>query len=430
VTDLPANSQEKKMSESFGVTAYDPYERFFGSRYRQGGRTVYSLDLSVRELVAFLPKPDPNKPLDNSDTQRRIYPEHARSFANYVEEQEDWVCPALLLRGPDIFEFKRAIPEDTGTTQFGVLGIPKDAKTEIKILDGQHRTLGFHLAWEAMTAEIQTARADLAAAKSAGEQAVVDHYQAKLDKLLARREHLAQERVSVQIIVTDDPKVAKRMFVDINDNAKGITGSVRSRFDDRKVITRALDIVLGTNELIKDRVDLQLDRVSGNSTYLLGAKHVADILRALAVGNGRVGKRLEQELDEKNIANEFEEFTAALVQAFPELAALKDGALDAPALRQKSLLGSTVILRALAAAWHELKEDGWSADEIAEAYEALAPGMVAPVYPDAKDTWFATGLFPANESGAISPTSRAQDLKRLSGIIADWCKTAPEWHRA
>lgn len=367
--------------------------------------------------------------MDNADTQRRIYPKHARNFANYVEKNDDWVCPALLLRGPDIFEFNRAIPDDTGTTQFGVLGIPKDAKMEIKILDGQHRTLGFHLAWEAMTAEIEKARAHLADAKQhAADQPVVGHFQATLGKLLDRRERLAMERVSVQIIVTDDPKVAKRMFVDINDNAKGITGSVRTRFDDRKVITRALDIVLGTNELVKDRVDLQLDRVGTNSPYLLGAKHVADMLRALAVGNGRVGKRLEQELDEKDIARDFEEFTAALVQAFPELAALKDGAIDAPTLRQKSLLGSNVMLRALAAAWHELKKS-WTAGEVAEAFEALAPGMVAPVYPDPKDTWYKTGLFPANNSGAISPTSRAQDLKRLSGIIVDWCKAAPEWHR-
>lgn len=416
--------------EDFGVTAYDPNERFFGARYKQGGRTVYALDFSVSELVTFLPKPDPNKPLEASDSQRRIYPLHAKQFGEYVESTPDWVSPALLLRGPSIFEFDRKIAQNTGTTQFGVVAVPKDARTEIKIVDGQHRTLGFHMAWESLSGKISDARARLARAKEDGmDTELIAHHQASLDALIARRSELASERVSVQIVVTDDPKVARRIFVDINDNAKGITGSVRSRFDDRKVVSRALDLVLSSNELLQGRVDLELDRIVGNSPYLLGAKHVADILRAITVGNGRIGKRLEEELDERTIANEFEEFIHTMVEAFPDLKAVKDGKLPPADLRSRSLLGSSVFLRAFAAAWYELHEAEWDVEDITDSFSEFSDHMQGPVYADQDDTWFATGLFSASETGVMSPNSRAQDFKQLTSTIVEWCELQPDWNR-
>lgn len=415
--------------EGFRATGYDPNEYFFATRYKQGGRVVYSLDFSVRELVFFLPKPDPDKPLDVSSTQRRIIPAHAKGFADYVKDDPEWVSPALLLRAPDIFGFKKSVTVDTGTTSFGELAVPKDAKAEIQIVDGQHRTLGFHLAWEALNKEISDARALLAKAKNLQEAAVVAEHEERMNALLARRDQLAAERVSVQIVVVETPDVAKRIFVDINDNAKGITGAVRSRFNDRKVISRALNIVLENNPLLKDRVDIQQDRVFGSSPYLLGAKHVADILRALTVGHGRVGKRLEDELDERDIAASFDEFIQGMQEAFPLLKEVEDGDLAPADLRQRSLIGSNVMLRGFATAWYTLLQDDWSPDEITEAFATFEPHMDAPVYPDPEDTWFATGLFPANENGAYSPTSRIQDLKALTDAIVEMSEDDVEWNR-
>ncbi|MCL1899292.1 MAG: hypothetical protein FWG11_02015 [Promicromonosporaceae bacterium] len=419
------------MPEHYNVTAYDPYEHFFGARYKQGGRTVYALDFSVSELVSFLPKPDADRPLEAADAQRRIYPAHARAFARYIEETEGWVSPALLLRGPDIFKFDRKILQDTGTTQFGVVSVPKDSRTEIKIVDGQHRTLGFHLAWENLSKDITNARAMVASARTNEESPeVIANLQAKLDCLIDHRTKLAGERVSIQIVVTDDPTVARRIFVDINDNAKGITGSVRSRFDDRKVLSRALNLVLNRNDLLKNRVDLEADRVMGASKYLVGAKQVADMIRAVTVGNGRIGKRQEQELDEKMMADEFELFTLALTEAFVDLAAVQEGNLTPKQLRQTSLLGSSVILRGLAAAWYELSEDGSTSDEITAAFKGLAEGMAAPVFPEPEDTWFATGLFSVNPNGVYSPSSRSQDIKNLTNYLVEWCDESPDWVRS
>lgn len=323
------------------VTGYDPYEWFFATRYKQGGRTVYAIDFSVREIITFLPKPDPAKPLD---TQRKIYPAHANGFAQYVLEDDEWVSPALLLRGPSIFEF--SVPDllkdlPTGSTQFGQMGIPKDAKAEIKIVDGQHRTLGFHIAWEYLGDKIEEARGLVQAAKKNGEAAaVIAALEKSLFSLLDRRTRFEKERVSVQIVVVEDPAEARRIFVDINDNAKGITGSVKARFDDRKVVTRALNTVLEKNLFLKGKVDEQQDRIAGGSPYLLGAKHVADIIRALVVGHGRITPRLEDELVDSELAKEFDTFLEAMVDAFPVLSEYDDGDITAADLRAESLVGS------------------------------------------------------------------------------------------
>jgi len=413
-------------------SGYDPNEYFFASKFRQGGRTVYALDLSVRELVAFLPKPDPDKPLDASSTQRRIHLPHAKQFGQYVVEQPDWVSPALLLRAPHIFDFEVYPGLDTGSTQFGTLAVPKDAKSEIAIVDGQHRTLGFHLAWEELTQDLQTARTLLARAKELGEKAVIGNAERQLQKTIDRRDALAGERVSVQIVLVENPEVARRIFVDINDNAKGITGSVKSRFDDRKVLTRALNAILMSNELIEGRVDLEQDRVSGSSKYLLGAKHVNDMMRGMQVGTGFITKRLEKELDHKAIAHEFTVFTDALARSFPPLQQLIDAAITPAQVREKSLIGSNVVLRAVAVAWHDLRAEGWTVDQITDAFTAIAPNFTAPVYPSGQDSWFKTGVFPAREAGASSPTSRAQDFKTLTAFIVTQCKAGDDaaWYRA
>lgn len=422
------------MSDTFfSATGYDPYEHFFASKYQQGGRTVYALDFSVRELVTFLPKPDPDKPLDTSATQRRIVPAHARGFAEYVATDPAWVSPALLLRAPAIFKYEPAPAGTvTDTTSFGKLSVPKDARSEIEILDGQHRTLGFHLAWEGLNKRISDARVQVANAKQLEDPTLVAHTEKQLSKATQRRDQLAAERVSVQIIIVETPEVARRVFVDINDNAKGITGAVKSRFDDRKVISRALNRVLESNGLLEGRVDLEQDRVSGSSKYLLGAKHVADILRALTVGNGRVAKRTEAEADDLQIARSFDDFTSALETAFPLLADVEAGQITPSELRKEHLIGSNVILRAFAVAWWDLRKEDWSTSEITQAFARFDAYMSAPVYADGTDTWYRTGLFAPRLEGTSSPTSRAQDFRALSDFIVGNAQLgdAAKWHRA
>src|SRR5207253_10913264 len=118
------------------MTGYDTEDRYYASRYKQGGRTIYSLELPLAVVAQTVPKPDPDKLTEGN---RKINDAHARSFGTYVRQNKDWIAPVLILRANDIFKFKPL--EDIGGVQFGILEVPKIARTELKILDGQHRIL-------------------------------------------------------------------------------------------------------------------------------------------------------------------------------------------------------------------------------------------------------------------------------------------------
>jgi hypothetical protein len=403
------------------LTGYDPDIRFYATRYRQGERTVYSLDLALTQIAELLPAPDPDNPTEGN---RRIKESHARSFGDYVRGHRDWVAPALVLRAPDIFRFEPR--ERIGGTEFGVISFPRLASTDLRILDGQHRILGIHLAIRGIASDIEKARSGLAAAKRNGsETAVLAQFQEKIDLLNAQRERFARERTTLQVFIEDDQVAFKQMFFDIADNALGITSSVRARFDSRKVVNRSLEEVM-KHALLKGRVDPEQDRVGRGNPNLMGAKHVTEIIRTLAVGiEGRIGRRLEDELREDALVQRANEFLDALVAAFPPLDAVIDGKETPEDLRRTSLLGSTVMFRVLAGTYAELVEAYEFDDEdVTEFFRKLAPHMVGPVTEDS--IWVTEVSDDIFTPGAFAPRSRRQDLKGLRDTLVSWaCQVTP-----
>lgn len=399
------------------MTGYDTEDRYYATRYTQGGRVVYSIDLSLDVVAATMPRPDPQRPTPGN---RRVNEAHARGFARYVREQRNWVAPALLLRAPDNL-FKFEIKDEVGGSQFGILALPRLARTDLRVLDGQHRILGLYYAVDDLASEIENARNNAASARRDGNAELEQHFRGILTRLEDQRRHLHTERISVQVHIEDDPQAFMQMFVDIADNALGITSAIRARFDSRKVVNRALDEVL-KHALLKDRVDLEQDRVGGSSQYLMGAKHVTDIVRTVAVGiTGRIGRRQESELVEGAVVESANNFHDALVAAFPQLEALVEGNTTPETLRKTSLLGSTTFLRVLAGVYYDLSKD-LSDDDIVDFFSQLSRFTAAPIGDGSP--WMATGVFSAN---ATAPNARRQDLEKLTKLIASWAIRRPEW---
>ena len=400
------------------MTGYSSEDRYYASRFKQGGRTVYSIDLSLDTVAATMPRPDPNRPTPGN---RRVKEAHARGFGRYVREKEDWVAPALLLRAPATFSFQ--VKEKVAGTDFGILGLPRLARTDLGILDGQHRILGLCYAIEDIAAELEEARSKLAEARRQNKPDVQRHYEVKKSELEAQRSRFGRERISIQIHIEDEVKRFEQMFVDIADNALGITSAIRARFDDRKVVNRALDDVL-KHALLQKRVDLEQDRIGGSNPNLLGAKHVADIIRTVTVGlSGRVGRRQESELRDAELVENTNKFLDVLVEGFPALDTLIEGSSSPEELRKTSLLGSSTMLRVLAGVYHELTtKDEKSDDEIQDFFSKLAPVMTAPVTD--RSRWMEAGVFSA---GATAPKARRQDLEELARTIIRWERESPSW---
>ena len=401
------------------LTGYDTEDRYLATRFIQGGREVFSLELGLDVAASTLPRPDPLRPMPGN---RRVNEKHARSFGDYVRNNAEWVAPALLLRGPNIFNF--TVEKEIAGVQFGVVGIPRLSRTDLRILDGQHRILGLNYAVEDIARELEDQRNLLAAARRQENDALVAQYEGSVRDLELQRARMHNERVAIQVFVENELKKAEQMFDDVAANALGITSAIRVRFDDRKVVNRCLDEVLN-HALLKDRVDMEQDRIGAQSVYLLGAKHVADIIRTVAVGiSGRIGKRLEFELRESALIEDANSFLDTLVAAFSDLESVVEGRVSPAELRRRSLLGSTTMLRVLAGAFHDLRQD-LSEGEIQDHFTALEPVMAAPV--PAGSPWIATG---AIAEKATAPGARNQEMKELATTIARWGRTAPDWLRA
>lgn len=403
------------------VTGYDTEDRFYATKYVQGGRKVYNVDLSPLQVAAYLPEPDPANPTEGN---RRVRESHAVAFGNYVRGNEDWVSPSLLLRGPDIFKFEKK--EEIAGTQFGILSIPRLARSDLRILDGQHRILGIHRAIQGISRELEKERDLLARAKRTGENdAVIKELATKIKELEFQRTRLDRERISLQIIVEDDSVAYKQMFFDIADNALGITSSVRARFDSRKVVNRALEDVM-KHSLLQGRVDLEQDRITANNPNLVGAKHVADIVRAVAVGvDGRVGRRLEDELREDALVEDANAFLDVAIDGFNDLARVADATVTPDELRKSSLLGSTTTLRVLAGVYHDLRAASWEDEDIADFFTKLSPYMDAPVR--SESPWVQHVPNEIFSDGASAPKARRQDLRLLNDTIVGWALTQPSW---
>jgi hypothetical protein len=409
------------VSESAPVTGYDTEDRFYATKYMQGGRRVFAIDLSLTQVAAYLPEPDPNHPTEGN---RRVRESHAVAFGNYVREHEDWVSPALLLRGPDIFGFETK--EEVAGTEFGIVSLPRLARSDLRILDGQHRILGVHRAIQGIARDLEKARDLLAKAKrNEDPAAVIKQHTDKIKELERQRARLGRERVSIQIMVEDDSTAYKQMFFDIADNALGITSSVRARFDSRKVVNRAIEDVI-KHALFVGRVDMEQDRIGSSNPNFVGAKHVADMIRSVAVGvDGRVSRKLEDQLREDALVQETNAFLDALLDGFPDLARMADGTVTPEDLRRASLLGSTSMLRVLAGVYHDLRFSEWEDDEIAEFFGRLTPFMDAPVKPDS--VWVKNVPNEIFTEGALAPRSRRQDLRGLNDHIVGWAAANPSW---
>ncbi len=398
------------------LSGYDTEDRYYATRFVQGDRVVYSLELALDVAAASLPRPDPNHPMPGN---RRVNESHARRFGTYVRDNSNWVAPALLLRAPDIFNFQ--VQSAIGATQFGVLSLPRLARTELRILDGQHRILGLNYAIEELAHDLEEQRSLLSAAKRQDNPELEQQYQSRIAQLERLRERFHSEAVAIQILIEDDISQAEQMFVDIADNALGITSAIRARFDDRKVVNRCLDEVLN-HALLKGRVDMEQDRIGAQSPYLLGAKHVTDIIRTLEVGlGGRIGRRLEAELNEAALVEQTNDFLDVLTESFPDLAAVADGQLTPQELRRRSLLGSTTMLRILAGAHRTLSSE-FTEEEIVERLSDLREVMASPVEPGSP--WLATQSFAI---GASAPMARNGNMIAVANQVVAWCRQRPDW---
>ncbi|GAA1480095.1 hypothetical protein GCM10009624_05350 [Gordonia sinesedis] len=390
---------------------------YLAMRSVQGGRTVYTTRIPLADLSIILPMPDPDQPdADN----RKVDTRHAKGFGRYLKDKSDWVAPSLLARdnGGCVFE---EIPGTDGN--LGYLEIPwsTGALGALSTIDGQHRVLGVDLELKDLTATVNKLERDLVRAQKAERKATL---QGEIDRRKAQLATLERESVGLDIYVEPDIVNARQMFVDVADNAKGISSALRSRFDGSKIANRTLDRVVD-HALLKGRVDLEQDRMTAKNPNLMGAKHVADLTRAVSVGvAGRIGRKREAELDDAAVIEAAHVFLDALCDSFSELAAVAEGSIAPQDLRRTSLLGSVGMLRVLAGVFFTIYDaEESNSSDIVDLFSKLDKHMAAPVSDES--LWRTTDARADFEPNASAPIMRTQNLQHLVKVIAGWNDNPP-----
>jgi hypothetical protein len=389
---------------------------YLAMRSRQGARTVYTLRAPLSDLSVILPLPDPENP---DEENRRVDSRHAKQFAEYLNDKEDWIAPSLLARDFGGCRFDE-IPGTEG--KLGYLEVPwsTGGLSPLSTIDGQHRILGVDIEINSLIEGINKLEREKLRARGDARVATLTE---SISRLNARLERLQNEAVGLEIYVEPDSDKAKQMFVDVADNAKGISRALTARFDSSKIANRTLDRVMN-HALLSNKVDLEQDRMTAKNRNLMGAKHVADLTRAVAVGvKGRIGKKRESELDDSTIIEEVHSYLGCITEAFSDLSAVAEGTLTPQELRRDSLLGSTGMLRVLAGVWHELHAKDVDDDEITDFFRRLDKHMEAPV--DDESIWRITPAVDDFEPNASAPIMRTQNLQHLAAVITDWFTNPP-----
>jgi hypothetical protein len=277
----------------------------------------------------------------------------------------------------------------------------------IGIIDGQHRVYGIHHTFEKLDSDRENAEIQ---------------QMEMIDEVMNR---LKQESITVELFVEDQQEKYEQMFYDIAENPLKMRKGIKIRFNNNDPLDRMLMKQLSQHELLTKNVDEEQDRVSGASPYLLPLSAVQTLAKGSMAGVGGFSGIVAESWmkSDDDMATRFEEYLDVLVEAFPKLRAFTLGEGDAPLLRQTSLLGSATMLRYLAMAFGEMRNDGKAPQEIAAHFKRLNSHMLAPITEDSIWQEYLPNVFPL---GAKAGSSRNQDLVAAASMLVEWFDEAPE----
>ena len=412
------------MISTVHLSGYADTRELMAQRYRRGGRYLFVVALPILLVQSHLPTPDPDEPFEGN---RTVNAKRAHEFADYWRTNVRWATPPLLLDTTYPLSESFEVHQTVGGVDFGVLRLPYNSETELQILDGQHRILGWVIAARGIAAEVKQARERMLIAEDRRVSAATDAARAEVARLGEEQRRLRDEFITVEILEGVTMDAHKQYFHDIATNAKGITKSLTASFDRRNVVNRVAVELANVHPLLKSRVEFEMDTVRGRNTTWLSGKNVVDVVTTLALGAGSsMTAKRRSLLQEDEITQVALGFFDDLERGFADLAELVDGEIGPLDLRDESLLASPTVLRALAGAYADIAVDHSSEgapaadldgrDLMIGLFQNLSSHMGLPI----EDFWFDTGVFPERLSRA--PSSRSQDLRALADTLATWAR--------
>jgi hypothetical protein len=296
----------------------------------------------------------------------------------------------------------------------------------LRILDGQHRILGWYLKRLELDARLSDATSAYNKLVIAGARRESEIVLEEIDRIRRIVVRLETEHVAINLLDSLSTQLHQQFFVDIAKNALGINKTVQSKFDNASIINRVTQGLIKSHELLANRIDLEKTSCSGSNPNLLTVVNIADITRHACFGiNRNVTAKRENNYKDEILYENVATFLNSMVKQVPQLRKIVDGTLSPETLRENFMLGSGTIWRCLAGAYYEscvIVDDEQGTIEIDRVqlrkFEKFLTQFADNVDLPISREWFATDLFPLKRSKA--PSSRLQDLESMVGLMAAW----------
>jgi len=384
---------------------------------------TYLFALPISITLRLLEIPDPAFPFAGN---RRVNKKHAVDFGNYWEfHQGHWVVPPLLLDSSKTLVTRESKAENVLSNLVDI-DFEEGKNLEIRILDGQHRILGWYLKQLELQKRLNDSTSTYNKLILSGGMTPDHHVLQELQYLNKQLSRFEEELVAINLIENLDERGHEQFFVDIAKNALGINKTVQSKFDSSSIINRVVKELIENHNLLRGKVDLEKINCSGANPNLLSVVNVADIVRHASFGiNTRITAKRESMYQDKDILLNSSLFFDLMKSNFPLLSDLESGRTTTLTIREESLLGSSTMWRCLAGAYFEycvviddevgfIGTDDSRLGDFEKFLSQLCSVMSYPI----SSRWFRTGLFPKRESKA--PVSRTQDLKNMVDLMCAW----------
>lgn len=398
-------------------------EKVLAQRIKRIGNSTFLFSLPIGLALELLEIPDPAHPFPDN---RRVSKKHAMDFGNYWESHEsDWIVPPLLLDSSLTLNFE-LLSRKSHETELVELELVSGDRETLRILDGQHRILGWYLKQIELESRLTDATSAYNKLIISGAKKESEIVMGEIDRIRGIIHRLKSEHVAINLLDSLTPQLHQQFFVDIAKNALGINKTVQAKFDSASIVNRVTQKLIKSHPLFENRIDLEKTSCSGANPNLLTVVNVSDITRHACFGvNRQVTAKRENNYKDDVLEENVKTFLDSIVNQIPQLNQVIEGRLKPEALREKYMLGSGTIWRCLSGAFYEtcvIIDDDEGTIEIDKSQlrkfekflSLFGENMTLPISRE----WFATNLFPIKRSKA--PSSRAQDLESMVGLMSAW----------
>jgi len=422
------------MTEPFMLSGYSDTREFIAQRSHRGDYQTFTLALPISVLTTLVPTPDPQHRFEDN---RQVNEAHARAFGKYWRANRMWITPPILLDTALNLNSSYEEISSVGSLTIGKIALPYDSDRQLRILDGQHRILGWDLISKTIASELAQARDSLLESQRLQNEIGIDSDQKRVNTLEAERRRLREEHITVEVLVGVTSEQHKKFFVDIAVHAKGISKSRTASFNQERMMSRIGLSVGQSHDLLRDLVDEERDRVVGTNRHFISLKNAIELCRESTWGvPSRWTDKRENLNSEDKLTYLASAFFDDLQQHAPLLQEMADRKVTPAKVRERSMLGSVSMLRVLAGVYAATAISGAATNEpelnpegrrrFGALLALLVPVMdyvrgsdgglvLNSVWSEHADTskFFA-------DAGAKSPSGRPQAMKEFVALLTDW----------